>query len=90
VLNPEQTERFFALVDALQNVASVSMAAMPDLAAVSATGGTTGNFSVDQITVNVDKLADDQDYEELAERIYDTLLERIRRGSSIGGLFSNM
>ena len=66
------------------------MAAMPDLAAVSAAGSSTSNLSVDQITVNVDKLAEDQDYEELAERIYDTLLERIRRGSSIGGLFSNM
>lgn len=88
VLDPDQTMLFDTMVATLQNVAKISVGALPDIGAF--TGGGANDVSVDQIVVNVDRLAEGQDYEELADRIYETLVERIRRGTAVGGMFSNM
>ena len=91
VLNPEQTFLFENMVATLQEAAHVGVSAMPDLGVVG--GGVTnnnGSFAVDQIIVNVDQLSDDQDYEELADKVFETLLERVQHGTAVGGLFSNM
>ena len=91
VLDPTQTVLFETMVATLQQAARLSVDAMPDIGVYSGgSGGTTGNFAVDQIVVNVDQLQEDQDYEELADRIFQTLVERIQSGSAVGGLFSNM
>lgn len=90
VLDPDQTMLFDTLVATLQQASMVGVSAMPDVGSYTGSSSGSGSFAVDQIIVNVDQLADDQDYEELADRIFETLVERVQSGSAVGGLFSNM
>jgi hypothetical protein len=43
-------------------------------------------ISVGDIILNVDKLESDDDYEEIANKILDMIMERVNRGSAIGGI----
>lgn len=43
-------------------------------------------FSVENINVNVAKLIDDQDYDEVVDQVYDRLEESISRRSPVGGI----
>ena len=89
VLDPDQTMLFDTLVATLQQATRLSVSAMPDVGRVAGGGGGAGsNFAVDQIIVNVEQLNDDQDYDELADKVFETLVERIQSGSAMGGLFS--
>ena len=49
--------------------------------------GSGGNsFNCGDIILNVDKLSDDEDFEEVAEKICAYVVDRMNRGSSIGGI----
>ena len=84
VLNPYQTKLFDEMVQALERISRISIPSMPNYANLNQTGG--NNVSVGDIIVNVDNLDTDADYEELAEKVSEVLMDRIGRKSIIGGV----
>ena len=91
LLSPQQTDGFLSLVTMIQQGVRLGVSAMPDISGMTGRSSSpTGNFAVDQIVVNVEQLADDQDYEELADKVFETLLERMQNGTAVGGLYSSM
>ena len=63
---------------------TTAMPSMPSFPAL--TGGGSTMFSVENINVNVAKLIDDQDYDEVVDQVYDRLEESISRRSPVGGI----
>ena len=45
-----------------------------------------GNCTIENITVQVQKLETDADYEEIAEKVGEQIMEKAMRGMSVGGL----
>ena len=84
VLSPTQTRLFERLVESISQPMMVSMPSMPSFPAL--TGGGSTMFSVENINVNVAKLIDDQDYDEVVDQVYDRLEESISRRSPVGGI----
>ena len=84
VLSPTQTRLFERLVESISQPVMVSMPSMPSFPAL--TGGGSTMFSVENINVNVAKLIDDQDYDEVVDQVYDRLEESISRRSPVGGI----
>lgn len=84
VLSPTQTRLFERLVESISQPMMVSMPSMPSFPAL--TGGGSMMFSVENINVNVAKLIDDQDYDEVVDQVYDRLEESISRRSPVGGI----
>lgn len=44
------------------------------------------SVSVGDIIVNVDRMETDADYDEMAERVLNSIMEKLNRGSVIGGI----
>lgn len=84
VLSPTQTRLFERLVESISQPMMVSMPSMPSFPAL--TGGGSTMLSVENINVNVAKLIDDQDYDEVVDQVYDRLEESISRRSPVGGI----
>lgn len=85
VLTPQQNELFESLVASLEAMTRLHVSSMPSL------GGSFGDgnnepFSVGDIIVNVEKMDSDADYEEMASKVFDQIMERLNRGSVIGGI----
>lgn len=87
VLSPFQTKLFETMVQALEQMSRVSVSSMPNLAGIQGAAG--NSVSVGDIIVNVDNLDTDDDYETMAERVSDILMERIGRTAVVGGLRIN-
>lgn len=83
VLNAEQFELFRDLVSWLTSTRRVSVPAFPGLGDFEAGGNA---ISVGDIIVNVDSLNSDGDYEEVAERLFSAIVERMNRGAIVGGI----
>lgn len=43
-------------------------------------------LNIENITVQVQRLESDQDYEEMAERVGEEIMEKITRGMTVGGI----
>ena len=43
-------------------------------------------LNIENITVQVQRLESDQDYEEMAERVGEEIMEKITRGMAVGGI----
>ena len=84
VLSPVQTELFESMVKSLEEMAKVRMPMMPY--AYGNNTASASSVSVGDIIVNVDKLDSDQDYEEMAEKVFDYLMETLNRGAVVGGI----
>ena len=87
VLSPYQTKLFESMVQALERMSTITVPTMPNFGKMDMTGG--GSVSVGDIIVNVDNLDTDADYEELADKVSDVLMERIGRTAFVGGLRIN-
>lgn len=85
ILSPYQTELFEDMVKSLHAIrtlrapASVVTPALPE--ARQAQGVT-----IENITVQVQRLESEQDYEEMAERVGEEIMEKITRGMAVGGV----
>ena len=44
------------------------------------------SYTIENITVQVQKLETDTDYEEIAEKVGEQIMEKAMRGMSVGGL----
>ena len=42
--------------------------------------------NVGDIILNIDSIETDDDYEDIAQRVIDVIMERVNRGSAIGGI----
>lgn len=85
VLTPQQNELFESLVASLEAMTRLHVSSMPSL------GGSVGDgnnepFSVGDIIVNVEKMDSDADYEEMASKVFDQIMNRLNRGSVVGGI----
>ena len=87
ILSPYQTKLFESMVQALEKMSTISIPSMPNFGGI--TAGSESNVSVGDIIVNVDNLDTDDDYEELARKVSEVLMERIGRTAVVGGLRIN-
>lgn len=87
ILSPYQTKLFETMVQALEKMSTISIPSMPNFGNLELTG--SGGVNVGDIIVNVDNLDTDDDYEELAEKVSEVLMERIGRTTVVGGLRIN-
>ena len=84
VLSPYQTELFETMVAALERASRISIPAMQSYGDFTGEGGNP--VSVGDIIVNVDNLDTDDDYEELARKVGNIIMERIGRTAVVGGM----
>lgn len=84
ILSPYQTELFESLVRAMETMSRITIPSMPFVDYGDNTGASAVN--VGDIIVNVDKMDNDADYEAMAEKVFNTLMERLNRGSVVGGI----
>lgn len=87
ILSPYQTQLFESMVQALERMNTVSIPTMRDFGGVDIGGASA--VSVGDIIVNVDSLDTDEDYEEMAEKVSEILMERIGRTAVVGGVRVN-
>lgn len=84
ILSPYQTELFEDLIRSLHEIrtlkapASVVTPHLPE--------AQTPSYHIDSITVQVQRLESEQDYEEMAERVGEHIMEKVTRGMSVGGI----
>lgn len=84
VLTPYQTKMFETMVAALESISRISVPGMMNPGDINMTGGNP--VSVGDIIVNVENLDTDDDYEELADKVSEVLMDRIGKTTAIGGL----
>ena len=83
ILSPYQTELFETMVHALESASRINVQTAPNFENLQTTGS---NVSVGDIIVNVDNLDTDDDYEELAEKVGEVLMDKLGRTSVVGGI----
>ena len=84
ILSPYQTELFEDLLKSLHEIRTLrvpSTAIIPQIPE-----GRQSSFNIENITVQVQKLESDADYEEIAEKVGEQIMEKAMRGMSVGGL----
>ena len=84
ILSPYQTQLFDTMVEVLERMSRVAVSPSPNLGNIQTTRANP--VSVGDIIVNVENLDTDDDYEELADKVSDVLMERIGRTAVVGGL----
>lgn len=84
ILSPHQTELFETMVEALDRMSRITVSSMPNFGGLQTTGANPVN--VGDIIVNVDNLDTEDDYEELAEKVKQILMDEIGRAAVVGGL----
>ena len=84
ILNPYQTELFESLVNTMDIMSHIMSPGMPDFHQESLQN--SSSVSVGDIIVNVDKMDTDADYDEMAEKVLNSIMEKLNRGSVIGGI----
>ena len=84
ILSPYQTKLFETMVHALEQMDKLYVPSMSNYSGLESTGANP--VSVGDIIVNVDNLDTDDDYEELARKVGEVLMEEIGRTAVVGGL----
>ncbi len=87
ILSPFQTALFESLVKSMESMSRISVGSMRyygDAPAMKQSGG--NSLSVGDVIINVDKIATDDDYETIAEKVKESIVESITRGRAIGGI----
>lgn len=84
ILSPRQTELFDILVSSLEDL-SVHVPSFPSFD-WAREGSTDGGFSFGDIVINVAHLDSDTDYDDMAERVLDSVMQKINRGNVVGGI----
>ena len=85
ILTPYQTALFDSLVNTLDMMSRVYIPGMPNLSGDTAGQGGSP-INVGDIIVNVDQMDSDADYEDMAEKVFEALMDRLNRGSVVGGI----
>lgn len=83
ILSPYQTELFEDMIKTLHSI-KVNAVSMPKISYDQT--GSTSAFTFGDIIINVDKLDSDADYEYIAERVKEQMMDSVGRGASVGGI----
>lgn len=86
LLNPTQTKILQGLVNALETVQVPQMSALPPEVVTRTQSNSVG---IETINVNVEKLDSDADYEEVALRVCEEIMNQLGQGSVVGGIRSS-
>lgn len=86
ILSPYQTQLFDSMVRALETAAMAPTYKMHDYGEWAENNDNSTNTTFGDIIVNVDNLDTDDDYEELAEKVSEVLLEKIGETTVVGGI----
>lgn len=84
VLSAEQTALFETLVKSLQAIKTVSVSGLSGGGDMSALGG--ANISIEQILIQPQSLDEDADYDLIAERVGQSIMDGLNRTMAIGGI----
>ncbi|MBP3647548.1 MAG: hypothetical protein J6K55_14115 [Clostridia bacterium] len=84
ILSPYQTELFEDLIRSLHEIRTLK--APTSVVTPHLPEAQTPSYHIDSITVQVQKLESEQDYEEMAERVSEHIMEKVTRGMSVGGI----
>ena len=84
ILSPYQTKLFESMIQVLENIDRIAIPSMQNYSNLQTSGGS--GVSVGDIVVNVDNLDTDDDYEMMADKVCEILMERIGQTAAIGGL----
>lgn len=85
ILSAKQNSLFESLVNSMERMSKVSVPSLP-MIGNDWVSGRGSAVSVGDIILNVDRLENDDDYEEVADRVLDMIMEKVNRGSAIGGI----
>ena len=84
ILSPYQTELF---EDMLRSLHEIRMMRVPSSAVIpQVPEAQQPSYTIENITVQVQKLETDTDYEEIAEKVGEQIMNKAMRGMSVGGL----
>ena len=84
ILSPYQTELFEDLLKTLHTIRTFQAPAsvvQPHMAEQK-----QQMMNIESITVQVQRLDNEQDYEEMAERVGEHIMEKVARGMTVGGI----
>ena len=85
ILSPYQTQLFEDMVKSLHAIRTLRVPASTVIPALPEARQTQA-LNIENITVQVQRLESDQDYEEMAERVGEEIMEKITRGMTVGGI----
>ena len=83
ILSPYQTELFEDMIKTLHSI-KVNAVSMPKISYDQS--GSASAFTFGDIIINVDKLDSDADYEYIAERVKEQMMDSMGKGASVGGI----
>lgn len=83
ILSPYQTELFEDMIMTLHSI-KVNAVSMPKISYDPASAASAYTFG--DIIINVDKLDSDADYEYIAERVKEQMMDSMGKGASVGGI----
>lgn len=84
VLSAYQTQLFEDLINTLHMIRTINVSGLSSMNSPSV--GYGGGANIEQIIVQVENLDTEDDYETLAQRVGDKLVEQLGRRSSVGGI----
>lgn len=86
ILSPYQTELFEILVHSMEEMSRVNVPMLPSFGGEFMTGGSNSSLSFGDIIVQVEHLDSDTDYDDMAEHVLDSVMEKINRSAVVGGI----
>lgn len=84
VLSPYQAELFEDLLRSLHEIRTIRVPAASVIPRIPEAKPSA--FTIENITVQVQKLETDADYDEIAEKVGERIMDKATRGMSVGGL----
>ena len=84
ILSPYQTELFEDMIRSLHEIRTLHVPSATVIPQIPE--GQQPSYTIENITVQVQKLETDADYEEIAEKVGEQIMEKAMRGMSVGGL----
>lgn len=70
----------------LKSLHAIKLMKPPSMFMPDATPKASGMFTIEAINVNVEKLETDEDYEEIARRVGESIYNEMVKGAPVGGL----
>ena len=86
ILNPYETELFEILVSSLKDMAEITVPTWPSFGNETIGAQNAGGLSFGDIIVNVAHLDSDEDYEEMAGHVLNSVMDKINRSTVVGGI----
>lgn len=86
ILSPYQTELFETLVRSMESMSKISAPSMRYYGDTPKNENAGTTLSMGDLIINVDQIATDDDYETIAEKVKESIVESITNGRAIGGI----